>query len=116
MTGPIHDVRHETIGNVEVVHVRGEIDLSNADSLAAVLRGTTAKLVALELAELAYMDSAGIRAVDRGYRRLHDEGRKLVVVVPPDSPAALIFRVTGISHHLRAGSLPEALALLRDGG
>lgn len=116
MSGPIHEVRRERIGGVEVLHVRGEIDLSNADQLAEALRDTTAKQVVLELAELAYMDSGGIRAVDRGYRSLRNEGRMLRVVLPPESPAAFIFRVTGLSEQLVAGSLPEALAALRDDG
>jgi anti-anti-sigma factor len=116
VSGSIHELRRERIGGVEILRVSGEIDLSNADELAEALRGTTAKQVALELAELAYMDSAGIRAVDRGYRSLRSEGRMLQVVLPPDSPAALIFRVSGLSEQLLAGSLPEALAALREGG
>jgi anti-anti-sigma factor len=116
MTVPIHDLRRTSVGDVDVVHVSGEIDLSNADALTDALCDTTSRRVALELAELAYMDSAGIRAVDRAYRSLRNGGRMLVVVVPEDSPAALIFRVSGVSHHLRAGSLPEALAILREGG
>lgn len=115
MSRPIHDVRSERVGEVEVVHVSGEIDLSNAEELDAALRDTTARQVALDLTQLAYMDSAGIRAVDQGYRALRGDGRALAVVLPPDSPAALIFRVTGLSHERVVDSLPEALAALLDG-
>ena len=112
MSVPIHEFRREQIGEVEVVRVAGEIDLSNAGELVAALEETTQIRVALELAELTYIDSAGIRAVDQGYRVLRAEGRELVVVVPPDSPADWVFRVAGLSERVVAATLDEAL---RDG-
>ena len=112
MSVPIHEVRREQIGEVEVVRVAGEIDLSNAGELVAALEETTQIRVALELAELTYIDSAGIRAVDQGYRVLQAQGRELVVVVPPDSPADWVFRVAGLSERVGAATLDEAL---RDG-
>lgn len=115
MTAPIHELRSERVDGVDVVRVSGEIDLSNADALTEALRSTSASSVALELGELTYIDSAGIRAVDEGYRALRAEGRGLAVVVPPDSPAEWIFRVTGLSERLAAPSLAAALAALRDG-
>ncbi len=116
MSAPIHELRQDRVGDVDVVRASGEIDLSNADALAAALQTTSARRVALELGGLSYIDSAGIRAVDQGYRALHAAGRKLVVVLPPDSPAEWIFKVTGLADGLRARTLDEALALLHDGG
>lgn len=115
MSGLIHEVRSEPFGEVDVVRVSGEIDLSNAEELAAALAGTQRSRVALELGELTYIDSAGIRAVDRGYRALEAEGRRLAVVVPPGSPAEWIFKVTGLAERLVAPTLDDALNRLRDG-
>ncbi|MFD5827222.1 STAS domain-containing protein [Lentzea sp. NPDC060358] len=42
-----------------VVRVAGEIDLSNTDSFAAALEGTTGPLV-VDLTEVLYIDSAGM--------------------------------------------------------
>ena len=116
MSVPVHEVRIDRVGDVDVVRVTGEIDLSNADAMVDAVTETASRGVALELSELAYLDSAGIRAIDQGFRTLQAEGRSLVVVVPEGSPAQWIFRVTGLADRLMARSLPEALAVLRDGG
>lgn len=114
MSVPLHEVRVDRVGDVDVVRVTGEIDLSNAGAMVDAVAETASRGVALELSELANLDSAGIRAIDKGIRALQAEGRSLVVVVPESSPARWIFRVTGPSDRLMAGSLPEALAVLRD--
>jgi anti-anti-sigma factor len=115
VSAQLHDVRIERVGDSDVVRVKGEVDLSNASALLDAVTGTASRGVALELGELSYLDSAGIRAIDQGYRTLRAEGRSLVVVVPDDSAAQWIFRVTGLAEHLVAQSLPEALAVLREG-
>lgn len=115
MNAPLHEIRLERLGDADVVRLSGEVDLSNVTALDDAVASTSAHDVALDLTELTYIDSAGIRAVDRCYRSLEDAGRALVVVVPSDSPAEWIFRVTGLSESLRARSLPEALASLRHG-
>lgn len=114
MSSQIHELRVESVGDHEVVHVSGEIDLSNAATVLAALDGTASAGVALDLGELAYFDSAGIRAVDQAFRSFEESGRDLVVVVPAESRADWIFRVTGLAPALVAGSLPEALAVLRE--
>lgn len=114
MSAPIHEVRLERLGGADVVRLAGEVDLSNSNALDEAIEATSAHDVALDLSELVHIDSAGIRAVDRCYRALEDAGRVLVVVVPPDSPAEWIFRISGLSERLRARSLDEALAVLRD--
>ena len=107
-------MRVDTIDEVDVVHVSGEIDLSNVHALSDGVAATTAAGVVLDLGELTYIDSAGIRAIDLGYRSLAADERSLLVVVVPGTPAEWIFRVSGLADRVTAASLPEALASLRD--
>jgi anti-anti-sigma factor len=75
--------------------VVGEVDFSNAERLEAAVASTEAAHVVLDLAGLEYVDSAGIRAIDRCYRELASQGRSLSIVSPPGTRAAWTFRIAG---------------------
>lgn len=102
--------RHEAI---EVVQVRGEVDLSNADVLDDALRATGADCVVLDIEGVEHLDSAGIRAIDQGYRTLAAAGRTLMVVAPPDTTAAWTLRVAAFDDAKVHDSLDDALAAAR---
>lgn len=93
----------------EVLVVRGELDLTNACELANAVSTTTSETVVLDLAELAFIDSAGMRVVDQQHRRLAAAGRTLLVVAPAESRAAWTFRVAGFPDGLVHESLELAL-------
>lgn len=90
----------------EVVELAGELDLTNAAQLDEALAGTTAAAVYLDLTRLTFIDSAGMRAIDRARAGLVEHGRRLLLVAPPDSRAAWTFRVAGLTDELLAGD-PE---------
>lgn len=100
------DVRQEETG--EVVEVRGELDLTNAGALDEALSGTRSRIVILDVGQLAFVDSAGIRTIDQAHRRLGDEGRALLVVAGEDTRAAWTFRVAGFVDGFVHGSLDAA--------
>jgi anti-anti-sigma factor len=77
--------------------VRGELDLTNASALDEALLQTSARAVILDLDGLDFVDSAGMRAIDRAHRRLADDGRMLLIVAPGESRAAWTFRVAGFA-------------------
>jgi anti-anti-sigma factor len=116
LNDPIHEIGIERLGEVEVVRVTGEIDLSNAVDLTRALESTSSARVVLDLGMLTYIDSSGIRAIDAGFRALARQERSFKVVVPTDTPAHWIFRVTGLADELVADDLESALAALASGG
>jgi anti-anti-sigma factor len=85
------DLHFETEGGVVVAHVKGEIDMSNVTELETALeRGVTNEAIGLvvDLAELRYIDSAGIYLVYELRERLKNRGQQLMLVVPPGSLVA----------------------------
>lgn len=94
---------------VDVVRVSGELDMANADQLARAVDATSAPHVVLDLEELAYLDSAGLRAIDHAYRRLAEGGRTLAVVASPDSRAGWTFRIAGFGEGLVVESLEAGM-------
>ena len=71
-----------------IATVIGEIDLSNAEELEerlGRLADSAAGLV-VDLSEVSYLDSAGIRLIFRLSETLSSRSGRLCVVVGPDSP------------------------------
>jgi anti-sigma B factor antagonist len=93
----------------DIVRLSGELDMANADQLAGALEAASAPRVVLDLEGLAYLDSAGIRAIDRAYRELAESGRVLAVVASRDSRAGWTFRVAGFGAGLVVESLEAGL-------
>jgi len=93
----------------------GEFDLSNAvqveDAIKEVERDRPA-LIVLDLRELTFMDSTGLRVMVSADARARDDARRLAVVQGPES-VHRVFRITGLDDHLEMIETPEAA--LRDG-
>ncbi len=88
----------------------GEFDLSNApqieDALKQIEHDRPALLV-LDLRELTFMDSTGLRVMVAADARARDDARRLAVVQGPE-PVHRIFRITGLDDHLEIVETPEA--------
>jgi anti-anti-sigma factor len=93
-----------------LVTIDGEVDLTNADEVQRCVEDTSAAAVVLDLSGLLYLDSSGIRAIDRAFRHLRSEGRSLFIVSPEETPSGWTFRVAGFDPHLLFESLDAALA------
>jgi anti-anti-sigma factor len=80
----------------DVVHVSGEIDLSNVarvrDAIGAALPDLP--VVVLDLTGTEYIDSAGIAMLFRLAERLSYNRQQLRLVVPPDAPIRAVIRLT----------------------
>jgi len=90
-------VRHA--GRYTVLHVAGEIDLANAGLLDAAIRDAQAdgsSALVVDLADLGYIDSAGLAALHRASRRIEESGGSFLVVVPDDSACARTFAVAAL--------------------
>ena len=81
---------------VPVVRVSGEIDLSNAD---AVLRSIEAAIdqqapgLVVDLRELEFLDSAGVRLLFEAARLVTVVGGRFVALVGPGSPALRVLEL-----------------------
>jgi anti-anti-sigma factor len=79
------DVRFEVVGESMVVRIRGEVDLSNAWSVGGAMRdaiSNQAHSVVVDLTEVRYLDSAGIRILFDLSRGLAEHDQQLIVVLP----------------------------------
>jgi anti-anti-sigma factor len=110
----IADITRHDRNGVSVVQVEGEVDLTNADALERAVEEIDAGAVVLDLSGVAYLDSSGIRAIDRGHRHLARDRRSLLIVSPPHSPSDWTFRVAGFDRTTVLDSLEAALAAAGD--
>jgi anti-anti-sigma factor len=83
-------------GDHTVLRVAGEVDLANAAELETAVEqalGESAGPLVVDLADLAYIDSAGLAALHGATRRIEERGGSVVMVVPDDCPCARTFAV-----------------------
>ena len=93
----------------------GEFDLSNAAQVEDALKEIEQErpsLLVLDLRELTFMDSTGLRVMVSADARARDDARRLAVVQGPES-VHRVFRITGLDDHLEMVPSPEAA--LRNG-
>jgi len=89
---------------VDTVHLRlsGELDISSApkveDELARVEPGRP-ELIVLDLRNLAFMDSTGLRLLIAADTRARNAGRKLLIVKGPEA-VQRVFRITRLEERL----------------
>jgi anti-anti-sigma factor len=94
----------ETEKRDRLVHVmlRGELDLSSVDKVQEELRRVEADappVVLLDLLNLTFLDSTGLRCIVSADQRARDEGRRVVLVRGPD-PVQRVFTITRLEERL----------------
>jgi anti-sigma B factor antagonist len=100
------------------VHVAGELDIAAVPQLERTLREPRlqARLVVLDLRELAFIDSCGVHAVVNASVRARQAGRRLVLLRGPPN-IDRILTLTGCSDDLEIGDIgpvePTIAALLQ---
>jgi anti-sigma B factor antagonist len=113
---PLADIQFETIDNVVVARLEGEVDMSNADDLGAAITArvsSEAQALVLDLAAVAYLDSAGIHVLFDLRERLTRRGQQIRLVLGPDSPISTALEYAGVQRTLGASeTVPAALAEL----
>jgi anti-anti-sigma factor len=96
-----HDIA--VSGAVAVVRLRGELDLASAAELGpelerlAVADGVEAAV--LDLRDLEFMDSSGLRMVANSQLRFRDAGRRFALV-PGREPVQRVFEITRMAERL----------------
>jgi anti-sigma B factor antagonist len=113
------NVHVERQGDVQIVRLAGEVDISNAarleEDISDAMPNDAAALV-LDLSETGYLDSAGIRMLFELAQRLEGRRQSLAVVVPPDSLIRHSLLVTELEQAVPMhDSLDAAVDALRTG-
>jgi anti-anti-sigma factor len=95
-----------------LISLTGELDLSGAgpleEEIARVVAADGIGRVVLDLRELEFMDSSGLRMVALAERRLRGVGRALVLVRGPET-VQRVFAITRMDQHLRFVDDPASL-------
>jgi anti-anti-sigma factor len=102
-----------------VARVTGDLDMSNADDVGAMVLEATpneADGVVLDLSGVEFMDSAGIYVVYGLRASLHARGQSLVLVVPSSSLVHDALRLAGVKRPGEMVETPEAALRALDSG
>jgi anti-sigma B factor antagonist len=103
------DVRHEIRKDAVWVSLRGELDLATASTLEAALQeaesANNAVPIVLDLRQLAFIDSSGLRVMLAAAKRADDRDRRFILVRGSDQ-VDRVFRVTGSDRHLEVVDEP----------
>ncbi len=90
-------------GGEHVIALSGELDLGNADVVEAELmrvEATDARQIVLDLRELDFLDSTGIRLVYMADMRSRQDSDRLMIRRGPDRVQRM-FRMTDLADRLR---------------
>jgi anti-anti-sigma factor len=84
------------------VSLKGELDLSSVGKVEEELERVEAagpNLLILDLSQLTFLDSTGLRAVVTAHERARENGRRLVIVRGPDA-VQRVFSITRLEERL----------------
>ena len=103
--------------DVELAHVAGEIDASNADSLSEQLLDAMpnqARALVIDLTDTSYIDSSGISLIFDAAARLRTRRQTLRLVVTPGSFVAEVLAAVSLADDVPIDpGMPAALEALR---
>ena len=103
------DVRSEQGRTVLALH--GELDLLGAPLLEKKIEGAeiqASKIVVLDLQDLQFIDSAGMRVILAAHERARQRGQEFAMTRGPEQVQRL-FTIAGVNDHLRIIVSPDEL-------
>jgi anti-sigma B factor antagonist len=89
----------EQRGEMLLVRIEGEIDISNAREVSAGVEAAMpggAETLVIDLTDTSYLDSAGIQVLFFLAHRLHSRRQRMKLVVPDHAPIRAVLELTGI--------------------
>jgi anti-anti-sigma factor len=103
-------IASERAGETLRVRLGGELDLAGVGKLDQELAGSENAIATLiiDLREVEFIDSSGLRAVLLADRRAREQGRRCVVVRGPEA-VDRVFRITGCDQRLEIVDDPSAI-------
>jgi anti-sigma B factor antagonist len=97
-------------GGVRLLRLKGEFDLAGVDEFERLLTADHtpgAVMFVLDMRELTFMDSSGLRALIMADQRVRAEGGRLIVVRGPDRVNEVL-EMTGVAQHIDLVDEPPA--------
>jgi anti-sigma B factor antagonist len=88
---------------VVILAVRGEIDICASHELMEAIIGAFGEhpeMIAVDLSELQYMDSVGLRVLVEGGRHIEGVGVRFGVILPPEHRLARLPQLIGLHRRL----------------
>jgi anti-anti-sigma factor len=104
MDGSHLEVRQRPEG--PAIRIVGDIDMSNADVIGERIDDAItnqSRIVEIDLGNVTYLDSAGLRVLSLLATRLHRLQIDLRVVAPEGSPARYVIDLTGLGDFVHVG-------------
>jgi anti-sigma B factor antagonist len=101
------DVRREA--DMVVLELHGELDLAGAPLLAEEIEkidGEPPALLVLDLEDLAFIDSSGLRVILSAHERAGERGQALALTRGSQQVQRLL-EIAGVSDHLRVIDAPK---------
>jgi len=95
-----------TLGPAALVTLRGELDMLATAQLESALERLTDEVIALDLRDLLFLDSAGLRTILLVRDRLSDQERRLVLV-RGGRAVQRVFELTRTTERLEFVDAPE---------
>lgn len=92
------EIREQATEPTLELSVTGELDMNTVELLTSQLEqylADGARALRLDLAELGFMDSSGLRLLIDLYERSKQEGWELTIVRPRSESAVMVLRATG---------------------
>lgn len=91
--------------------LRGELDLATAPLLQSEIERpeiASAAMVLLDLQELKFIDSTGLRVLLSAHERANERGQEFAVT-PGSQQVQRLLSITGVGEHLRIITLPDEM-------
>ena len=105
------DARPRDDSGTVILHGSGDLDAAAAPTLRprvpALLAG--ARAVVVDLSEVTFFDSAGVRLLDDIARSCGHHNTPLRVVAPPGTPTRRVLEIVGMATPLAVDTLEDAL-------
>lgn len=108
----ILDVTTQDSGGQVTISLKGELDLSSVGKVQEELRRVEAEapaVLVLDLSDLTFLDSTGLRTVVTADERARENGRRFVVVRGPDA-VQRVFAITRLEERLEMVDDASSLA------
>ncbi len=91
------DVGFDHRNDVLLAHLRGEIDIASAEHLQDVILAETRFAdesgLVVDLSDVSFLDSSGVRLLFTVHRAMIEQGRPMAVVVPQGTTVASVLSI-----------------------